>query len=233
MYLYLIILVSSVIIPLSLSFDKKVRFFRLWRFVLPAIFMSAAIFIIIDIIFASRGIWGFNPHHNMGIIIAGLPLEEYLFFILVPYSCLFIHYVYLHYSGSYAIPGKSAKYISAILFIFLIMISLLFKDRAYPKFYSLFTAIILLLLLFDKYRIMNSYFISYLIMLIPFLIVNALLTGTFLTEEVVWYNSAEIIGTRVLTIPLEDFIYLFSLMAVNLLIAERIRSSENSKLTVK
>ncbi len=233
MYLYIIILLASAVIPVSLSFDKKVHFFSHWRYVLPAIFMIAAVFIVIDIIFTSKGVWGFNPQYNMGIVIAGLPLEEYLFFILVPYACLFIHYVFLHYSGGYSLPDRSVRIISAFLIFIMALVSMFFSDKIYTMFYSLFTAGMIMLLLFEKTRILNRYFITYLIMLVPFIMVNSILTGTFLSEEVVWYNGDEIIGVRVLTIPVEDFLYLFSLIAMILLTDNKLRSAGWKKLTSK
>ncbi len=233
MYLYIIILLASAVLPVSLSFDKKVHFFSHWRYVIPAIFINTAVFIIIDIIFTSKGVWGFNPQHNMGIVFAGLPLEEYLFFILVPYSCLFIHYVYLHYSGDYSLPDRLVRMISAFLIFFMVLISLFFSDKIYTVFYSLFTAGMIMVLLFEKSRILNRYYITYIIMLVPFIIVNSILTGTFLSEEVVWYNVDEIIGERVLTIPVEDFLYLFSLIAMILLSEEKLRSAGKMKLSLK
>jgi lycopene cyclase domain-containing protein len=58
----------------------------------------------------------------------------------------------------------------------------------------------------------------YLILLIPFLIVNGILTGTGLEEPVVRYNHSETLGIRLLTIPVEDIFYGFELLLLNLLI---------------
>jgi lycopene cyclase domain-containing protein len=224
MSLYFIILSASFIFPLLLSFDRKVSFYRHWKFVFPSIFLTALFFIIIDIIFTRNGVWGFNPRYHSGILISGLPLEEWLFFILIPYSCLFIHYVYLHYSGGWSVSDRTVKAISLFIIIALAVISAIFARKTYTLVYSVLTILILLVMLSDRQKVLNSYLVSFPIMLIPFFIVNALLTGTFIEDEVVWYSSREIIGLRILTIPVEDFWYSFSLIAMNLLVTEKLRS---------
>jgi len=69
----------------------------------------------------------------------------------------------------------------------------------------------------------NGYFFStyIIISLIPFIIVNGILTGCLDPETpAVWYNSNEIIGFRVLTIPIEDFLYNFMLLYTNFFLFE-------------
>jgi lycopene cyclase domain-containing protein len=60
-------------------------------------------------------------------------------------------------------------------------------------------------------------------MLIPFFIVNGILTGTGINEEVVWYNDEENLGIRLLTIPVEDIFYAFSLILLNLLLFKKFK----------
>jgi len=55
-----------------------------------------------------------------------------------------------------------------------------------------------------------------LVMLIPFFIVNGILTGSFIDNEIVWYNNDENLGIRLFTIPVEDTIYAFTLILTNL-----------------
>lgn len=39
----------------------------------------------------SHGDWTFSNSHILGIWIGGLPLEEYLFFVIVPYGCISVY----------------------------------------------------------------------------------------------------------------------------------------------
>ncbi|NSW94790.1 MAG: lycopene cyclase domain-containing protein [Bacteroidales bacterium] len=77
-------------------------------------------------------------------------------------------------------------------------------------------ALVVGITLFDKSGIINRFYISFLVILIPFFIVNGILTGTFIENEVVWYNNDQTTGIRLLTVPLEDIAYGFSLIFINL-----------------
>src|SRR4028119_1704544 len=90
-YTYLLIDVLSVLFPFVLSFDKKVAFYKLWKYLLPAIGINGVLFVLWDIYFTAHGVWSFNPEYICGIYIFNLPIEEVLFFVVVPYSCAFIY----------------------------------------------------------------------------------------------------------------------------------------------
>jgi lycopene cyclase domain-containing protein len=55
---------------------------------------------------------------------------------------------------------------------------------------------------------LSGFLLSYAISLIPFFLVNGVLTSL----PVVWYNDAQNMGIRLWTIPLEDAIYLLGLL---------------------
>ncbi|MDD7914298.1 lycopene cyclase domain-containing protein [Polaribacter ponticola] len=72
-------------------------------------------------------------------------------------------------------------------------------------------------------KYLQRFYISFLIILVPFFIVNGVLTGTGLVEPVVWYNNAENLGIRLLTIPIEDVGYAFTLIFSNVLLIEQFK----------
>ena len=81
----------------------------------------------------------------------------------------------------------------------------------------------------DATQILNRFFISFLVILIPFIIINALLSGTLIPDEVVWYDSATILEIRIFTIPVEDISYAFCLILLNLLLINRFQKAYESK----
>jgi lycopene cyclase domain-containing protein len=223
MSLYLKVEVLSVAIPLLLSFDKKVMFYKMWKSLFPSIIICGALFIIPDIIFTKLGIWGFNPRYHSGLLLLDLPLEEWLFFILIPYACMFIHYVFIHYSHNYSLSDNKARLISGLIIFILIPVIVFNTDKTYTLIYSIALILLLIAANLDKMKVLNSFFLSFPIMLLPFLIVNSTLSGTFTEDAVIWYNKTTISGIYLLTVPVEDVGYAFCLILLPLMINERLR----------
>jgi lycopene cyclase domain-containing protein len=223
MWLYSILLLCSIIVPLALSFDKKLQFYKQWKYLIPSIAVVALFYILFDIYFTKLGVWGFNSRYHSSIVFFKLPLEEWLFFIVIPYASIFLHDSVVLYFNKVRTSNTLAKYIS----VSLILISLLLVGLNFEKAYTtyIFSLLILVLLFsfFDKTNVINSFYCTFLVILIPFIIVNAILTGSFIDEPVVWYNNSENLGIRFLTIPVEDFGYAFSLILFNLLLRNKLK----------
>lgn len=219
-FLYFFILLFSFIIPFAYSFEKKMHFIKYRKAVFFSILIVAFFFIIWDVIFTKIGVWGFNPLYTTGVNFLKLPIEEWLFFIFIPYASLFIHYALIYFFPKLIINNKFSLLLSVTL-IFL-NIALIFFNL--NKLYTLVNFIVfiftIILGIFIGRNYLSRFYTSFLFILIPFIIVNGTLTGAFTKEPVVWYNINEIIGIRFLTIPLEDFAYSFSLLFLNLLFIE-------------
>ena len=61
--------------------------------------------------------------------------------------------------------------------------------------------------------------------MIPFIITNGILTGSFIEDQVVWYNDNYNLGLRIFTIPVEDVFYGMLLLFSNVIIYELLRKS--------
>jgi len=63
---------------------------------------------------------------------------------------------------------------------------------------------------------MGRFYLMYLVTLLPFFIVNGLLSGSFIPEEVVNYDNLQNLGIRIGTIPVEDMIYAMLMLLMNI-----------------
>lgn len=180
--------------------------------ILPALFYLAW-----DVWFTGAGVWSFNPEKVLGIYIFNLPLEEVLFFFIIPYCCVFIYdCIRCYFPMKEASAAKTLFRGLAVIFLLLC-----FVVKGKYSFYTfLFLGLFILMIEFFarwlKTFQRKRFLISYLVCLIPFLLVNGLLTAI----PVVLYNDNENSGIRIYTIPLEDVFYGMLLVLQNLVIYE-------------
>lgn len=229
MSLYLILNLASISIPLLYSFEKKMYFIAWWKEVFTSIFIVGFLFILWDVYFTTQGIWGFNSRYLIGINLMNLPIEEWLFFICIPYASIFTHYALRYFWPKFQLNQLITNIFSLILLILLIFVIFYNYEKAYTFYNFLLLIILLLYSLFLKKNPLNSFYISFLIILIPFFLVNGILTGSFIEEQVVWYNNSENTGIRLFTIPVEDVGYAFNLLFMNIVLIERLKNKKASK----
>ena len=217
---YLLIIALIIIIPFLLSFKWKFAYYRYYKALFPAITIVALVYIIWDAIVTARGDWSFNYDYLSGISFIGLPLEEILFFIVVPYSCIFIYENLAHFFPDKKIPFN--RYFYASLTILFFAAGIFFYHQDYTILALMSCAFFFLIALFFAPEILQSrnYWLYIGISMIPFLIFNYLLTSI----PIVLYTSSAIWGGdglwngRFLTIPFEDFFYNFSMLSFYLLV---------------
>ena len=215
-YLYLLVNFFTVFIPLLFSFHPKIKFNLSWKSFFPASIIVAIIFIIWDSIFTHLGVWYFNPDYILGIYFFKLPLEEILFFICIPFSCVFTYFCLDKFYNLKWNP--KTEVIFCILFSMILLIAgIIHLDKLYTSVTLISTALVCLILKFVlKIDWFGKAVTVYAILLIPFLIVNGILTGTGIEGAVVNYNPTENIGIRILTIPIEDAFYGFEMILLNI-----------------
>ena len=130
------------------------------------------------------------------------------------------------------------KRITASLLIFLTSFAYIFSGRLYTVVtFSALAFFIVLIRFIIKAEWLSRFYFSYVVLLIPFTIVNGILTGAGLQEPVVWYNNNENMGFRMLTIPCEDIFYGMLLILLNTLIYETLirrnaRQKDNTGISV-
>jgi len=226
-YLYLLLDIGSLSIPLLYSFHKKMRFIRHWKAVLTSLTIVAIFFLIWDGIFTKHGVWGFNPDYHLPFLILGMPVEEWMFFFCIPYASIFIHYSLEYFKPNLLLSKKVTQIITITIMVAITVLLIM----NFGKWYTTVNYTVLLgVLLYSYFRggikHLRRFYIAFLIILIPFFIVNGVLTGTGLETPVVWYNNDENLGFRLGTIPVEDIGYAFSMLFPTILLIDFFKEGE-------
>jgi lycopene cyclase domain-containing protein len=210
-YLYIFLDVFTITGPFLLSFDKKVAFYKDWKGLFPSLIIVSLFYLVWDVWFTETGIWQFNYRYLLGPKLFDLPLEEYGFFLVVPYACLFIYRVWQSYFPNWKIP-IDLSYI--LLMCVTTIITALSLDKTYTAVTFGLISISMLCYrfipaLWPKIKQNWSHlFTAWVISIVPMLYVNGQLT----IKPVLIYNNMENLGIRVFSIPVEDFFYNFLYM---------------------
>lgn len=216
---YLLINFLTIFFPIVLSFDKRVAFYKNWGFVFPGLLITGLLFLFWDYLFTIYGVWSFNPEYIIGFNILNLPIEEILFFITVPFACIFV-YECLNYYVKPDLLKRFARPISYLLIAFSLLMLILFHDLVYTLItFGLLAAVLIIAEFVVKSTIMSRFYLAYFVSLIPFYLVNGLLTSI----PIVMYNDAENMAFRVGTIPFEDHFYSLSMLLINILLFDYFR----------
>ena len=190
------------------------------KFTILPILIPAILFLIWDstVTFSH---WHFNEKYVLGITIFNLPIEEILFFITVPFACLFTWEMIVRRTDE-----KELVWINKIRpYLYLIIpigIWFFISGRHYTGLAVSFLGLAILLdQLLNTNLILKRRFYLYLLFILLFtLIFNGYLTW----RPVVTYGVDYQLDFRIITIPIEDFVYGTALIFMNTSIYQRIIS---------
>ncbi len=219
-WLYLLLNAATLFIPFIRSFEPRVGYAQKWYRLFPAIALVGAFFLVWDIIFTARGYWGFNPLYLSGLSFFELPLGEWLFFFSVPFACVFIYEVLNYFFPKSQTIDRIAPFLNGALMAIMLVLLVIHYDKPYTFWNFLFNVIFLAFVQWKRFSWMGKFYRAYAVGLIGFFGVNGILTGTGVSEEVVWYNPEVFMGLRMGTIPLEDTFYGMLLIMMNVWLFE-------------
>ena len=205
-------------LPLALSFDRKVAFWRSWPQVFSAIAVVMAVFIPWDAWKTAQGVWGFNPDYAGHVRWLHLPPGEWLFFVCVPYACLFmLECVRAYFRDRPFSFARRPVFIVAGAFV---LAACGFWRLTYTGTVLLSVAAVLAAMEWIAPATLRSrnFWVAMGLTYLPFLIANGFLTGI----PIVLYDDAENLAVRVGTIPLEDFFFSFAMLALAVLVHDRV-----------
>lgn len=232
---YLLIDAASLAFPLAVSGSVRFGFGRAWPLAWAAVGLAALPFGLWDIAFARAGVWDFNPRYVLGPAAFGLPLEEWLFFLAIPFACLFIYRQFAGAPGAAggasrparAKPGRRFVFAFACLGLVFASLALSHSDRVYTLSAGLAAAVAAAALAWGRPRYARPFLLALAVQYVPFLIVNGLLTAL----PVVRYRADAILGPRLLSIPVEDAAFAFVMFVLPVAIYEALSARKAASLT--
>lgn len=194
------------------SFDKNVYYYCKWKLLLLVIVIVGGFFIVWDVFFIVQGVWNFNECYFVNICFFYLFVEEWLFFFIVFFVCVFIYECLNFYI-------KKDLFVCVEFWLMLFMgfgflfIGLLYWGYLYIMMIFLFIGgFVFYYWFFLKGIYCSCFYLFYLVAFILFLIVNGVLIGGYIEQLVVIYNLEEYLGICIIFVLLDDFVYGFLLM---------------------
>ncbi|MBN2030590.1 lycopene cyclase domain-containing protein [bacterium] len=220
---YLIFNIIVLTGPLVFSHDRKVRFVDYWTKAFISITMVMIPFLIWDI--EVSGIhWHFNEKYTLPVRIWGLPLEEILFFISVPFACLFIWQIMVTEKQTTFFNNQIVLYIIALAGCFLSFLAM-----STGKLYTSIACFTLVLTIFLD-RILKTHLLSQKRTYLYLIIITGLIfvfNGYLTTRPVVLYESNYLTNIRIGTVPIEDFGYGYALILLCTVLFEKLKGHSN------
>jgi lycopene cyclase domain-containing protein len=81
---YLLVLVFCLVGTAPLEVVLKTRVYARWRRLLLTLLPVVVVFVVWDVLAIRAGHWDYDPAQVTGVELGGLPLEELLFFLVIP-----------------------------------------------------------------------------------------------------------------------------------------------------
>lgn len=221
-YWYLLILLVLAAVTMFLFVKKSIVFITELKYMFPAIIFSGAVFIMLNIRFLESGIISFNTNYLAGKYLFNLPIEEWLFLLIISFFAFSVYILVAVKFDDFEKPN--------LFYVFSIVLLLGFGFVAWTSRQKLVPFFIFfLLVIYFGYTLFRNrfkmhlakFYISYLIVVIPFFLIKAVLN----TLPVILYNNDYTLGIWLMNMPVEEFGNLFLLMLINITIFEYLRDN--------
>ena len=204
--------------PLLFGAMRPFYFINRWKYTIVPILIPAIFFLIWDSIVADSH-WHFNDKYVLGITFFNLPIEEILFFISVPFACLFTWEMIIRRS-----EVKELMWINKIRRYLYLLIPIGIWFFISGKHYTgLATSFLGLAVLLDQ--LLNTNIISqkrFYLYLLLVLLFTLIFNGYLTWRPIVTYGAQYQLDFRIFTIPIEDFVYGTALIFMNTSIYQKI-----------
>lgn len=191
----------------------RVQFWQRWRGLIWGLLFVSLPFIVWDWYAAKAGHWFFSADYTFSFRIVGLPLEEIAFFVTVPLACMFVWSVIERFDDKRLFTPRTAKwgsYATVLIFGALAVV----QTHAYTRLVLAAGALAAIILSrWSELLASRRFWVFQGISLGLFMVFNTVLTSL----PIIMYGTDAIVGFRIGTIPVEDFLYNFVLLDLFLL----------------
>ena len=109
-----------------------------WKDFLISTSVVAVVFLIWDALFTMSGIWGFNEEYCLGLSILMMPIEEWLFFFVIPFCSMFIHFALKHLAPNFFLSKNNTRKIAFILIAVTCLLLCTHFSKAYTSVDAIF-----------------------------------------------------------------------------------------------
>jgi lycopene cyclase domain-containing protein len=216
-FVTLILLLIIAFIPLLFGSGNRTRIFPKFKYFIPAILFTCAVFIIWDNRFTQIGIWNYNPAFFSGKEIFSLPWEKWLYYGVISWVSLFI-YEWVKLKFNHLKIDNVSLAISLVLLVVFGLTAYLSREKVYPFFTFFLLSIYFGYTLFrNRFKShLTHFYITFLILLIPFFILSVFL----IKLPAISYDSEYTFQFHLLQLPVENIVGLFLLLFINTTITE-------------
>lgn len=165
-------------------------------------------FVLWDMWALSRGHWSFNTMYTLDKYLFNIAVEEVLFFITVPLICLIVFLIILR-SNKHSTTSMKAHLPIIMIGLFAGYLMIISPALSYTQVVGVvgLTFCGMLLVMRPKVLYLQAFWSYQIILLVMFILANTFLTSL----PIIIYSQEAIVGFRIGTIPLEDFLYNFVL----------------------
>ncbi len=209
------------IFPLIFSFKWVFPYYRYYKPLFTSIFIVGGIYIFWDLLVTLRGDWWFEEEYLIGLEFI-IPLEEALFFVVVPYSCIFIFENLEYFFPDKEIRFNKIIYYGIAIVLFIVGISFYYQDYTILSLLSVSAFLFIAATWYPDILKSRNYWAYILISFGAFLIFNYILTSIPIVgynPDAIWGGTVEQLWYgRFITIPFEDFFYNYSMLSFYLLV---------------
>lgn len=179
-----------------------------WKRLLYVYGFVSVPFVLIDSISHARGWWDYNPQHVGSASFLGLPIEECLFFFVIPFACLYLYSAMAKLRVLDTVVTRQWLYIALGLSVLFAVLIAVLQPLERTIVDAVLLALVVGVFILFRPRITRAFLVWIGAVLILFFVTNSILTGL----PIVTYDHAFGSAMRVGSIPIEDFWYNFSLL---------------------